>query len=213
MILPKAVRTPPLSTTSVSPPVIDDEMERRVALYSRETPHLESEFDAIYIPVRRFARLFARTEHEAQDLAHEALTKVWRTVQANGVEIRTTLLGYVKGTVVTIWKKRRNSPQLPESLDRLLEQGIQPAANPQPFHHEFLSLVEWLRSEMVRNHAQVYLLRAVYLMTIAEIAEVLHRDRGTVTDHLAKAETFLQAHRARIQFVLDGIAQERRSDQ
>lgn len=176
-------------------------------LYGAGSSLFEADFIDIYPAIRRFALLFERRHDAAQDLAHEALERLWVRGSKADLRVDTTLLTYARGVVVKCYRQRAGH-QLPESLDELLATGHELVGDhPDRWSVEMWSLVRWLARKMHTDHLRVYLLRSVYFYTQSEIAEDLRRDRGTVKKYLEEAEAFLEENRDRIRFYLGGQAE------
>jgi RNA polymerase sigma-70 factor (ECF subfamily) len=152
---------------------------------------------ATHIPqVRRFARAFAHTDTEADDLAQEALVKVYRSIGSFRFQssFTTWLFAVVRNTFLDVRKSRAQAERDAEEPlgPRHLGAGASETAEAALLQHERRARL-WTAIEQIPAEFRVVLvLFDIEGLSYEEIAAVEHAPLGTVKSRLSRGREHLR---------------------
>ncbi len=155
-------------------------------------------FDALVRPhmaaAYNFARWMVRNEHDAEDLAQEAVLRAYRALGGARVrEGRTWLLAIVRNVCLT-WLARDRGRETTTAFDEEVHAASARDGDPEALLLERIDL-ERLRlavEELPSEFREVVVLRELEGLSYKEIADVAGIPIGTVMSRLARARQRLQ---------------------
>ncbi len=149
-------------------------------------PHLDAAYN--------LARWLTRNEHDAQDVAQEAVLRAFKYFAGfHGGNSRSWLLSIVRNTAYT-WLQKNRKQELATVFDEEIHDIEDTSSNPEVLllnnsdHQEIRRAVEQLPVEF----REVMILRELEGMSYKEIAEMADVPIGTVMSRLARARKQLQ---------------------
>ena len=149
-------------------------------------PHLDAAYN--------LARWLTRDDHDAEDLAHEAYLRAFKSFDGfHGGDSRAWLLTIVRNTCFT-WLKHNRAHELTTTFDEDLHSMGQEETNPEKLllqHADSQLLREALESLPV-EYREVMILRELEELSYKEIAMIAGIPLGTVMSRLARARKRLQ---------------------
>ena len=149
-------------------------------------PHLDAAYN--------LARWLTRDDHDAEDLAHEAYLRAFKSFDSfHGGDSRAWLLTIVRNTCFT-WLKHNRAHELTTTFDEDLHSMGQEETNPEKLllqNADSQLLREALESLPV-EYREVMILRELEELSYKEIAMIAGIPLGTVMSRLARARKRLQ---------------------
>ncbi len=160
--------------------------ERRRLFDALVRPHMAAAYN--------FARWMVRNEHDAEDLAQDAMLRAYRAMGGVAVrEGRTWLLAIVRNVCLT-WLARDRGREATTTFDEHVHTDGARGSDPETLLLERMD-VERLRravEELPDEFREVVVLREMEGLTYKEIADVAGIPIGTVMSRLARARQRLQ---------------------
>lgn len=160
-------------------------------------PHLDAAYN--------YARWLAGNDHDAQDVAHDAVLRALEYLDGfKGERIRPWLLTIVRNTFYT-WLKKQRPVELVESFEEETHGAPDYGSDPQAaaLRNADLRALAAAIEKLPREYREALLLRELEDLSYQEIAVVLEIPLGTVMSRLARA-------RKRLEEVLRAPAPERK---
>jgi RNA polymerase sigma factor (sigma-70 family) len=160
-------------------------------------PHLDAAYN--------YARWLAGNDHDAQDVAHDAVLRALEYLDGfKGERIRPWLLTIVRNTFYT-WLKKQRPVALVESFEEETHGAPDYGSDPQAMalRNADLRALAAAIEKLPREYREALVLRELEDLSYQEIAAVLEIPLGTVMSRLARA-------RKRLEEVLRTPAPERK---
>lgn len=163
----------------------------------------QKSFDALVLPhmaaAYNFARWMVRNDHDAEDLAQEAVLRAYRALDGARVrDGRTWLLAIVRNVCLT-WLSRDRGRDSMTPFDEEVHTGGVQGADPEALLVEGIEMERLERAieDLPAEYREVVILREIEGLSYKEIADVAGIPIGTVMSRLARARERLQRQFAR----------------
>jgi RNA polymerase sigma factor (sigma-70 family) len=140
------------------------------------------------------ARWLTRNEHDAQDVAQEALLRAFKAFQGfRGTDARTWLLAIVRNTCYT-WLRRSRAQEVTTPFDEELHTPDGDVMNPERLvlKDADTTRVRQALEDLPVEFREVLVLREIEGLSYKEIATIADIPVGTVMSRLARARGRLQ---------------------
>jgi RNA polymerase sigma-70 factor (ECF subfamily) len=150
-------------------------------------PHLDDAYT--------LARHLLRDEHDAQDVAQDAVLRAWRYFDSYaGGDARAWLLAIVRNCSMT-WRRRHRADgdRVPLAMADELQVGSPDQADTRAVADSERRLVERAVDALPDEFREVIVLREAQSLSYREISEVVGVPIGTVMSRLARARKRLAA--------------------
>jgi len=153
--------------------------------------------------IHAYATLMLRDPAEAQDVAQEALFRLWQFRERVRVEgVRLWLMRTVRNLCIDRIRKRRVRAEVDEGDDVVaIEADVSPGPERLTASGQLGEMIERALGELSPHDRSVVILREVQGLTYDEIAEILDLPLGTLKARLHRAR-----ERLRKQLVQAGVA-------
>lgn len=160
-------------------------------------------------PLFRYARRYASSDQEAEDLAGDAVARVLKRIKDDyesghgPLQIKTNLLSFLKGVVTWLWLGQQ--PYVKSTRVLPYERLTQLASSTPDEIPLFVNESQWtmfrhLQQALDPIVLQAFVYRAVHRLTFNEMCPLLGvKDRKTASKYVRMAEDYIASHRRELE--------------
>ena len=152
-------------------------------------------YDAYHGYLFRFSLKFLKSQGLAEEVVHDVFLKVWENRHLLDSErcLQAYLSTICKNQIFNILKKANREAAIMDDIRRSLGSSCNDTEE-KVFAAELEQIVDRIVEQLPTQRRRVFQMYRFEEMNLDEIAEKLSVSKGTVKDHMAKANRFVRQH-------------------